>query len=119
MVQSYSTDAGTSSSADPSSSDTPSSSARSWKSFFERTGRRKARPGAWRERMPRKGEGIGRYGMLLRERDEARFERMRLILGFYDQPENVHLPRPPPVKSVMINNLQTLFFTGDVDSYYK
>jgi hypothetical protein len=69
--------------------------------------------------MPRKGDGVGRYGVLLRERDPARFERMRLVLGYYDQPENSHLPRPPPVGRVAVNNLQTLFFTRDVDPYYK
>ncbi len=95
----------------------------SWQAFFERPGRKKApRPDAWRARMPggpRPTTPRGRYGVLLRERDRARFERMRLVLGFYDQPENAGLKRPPPVEAVSVNNLQTLFFTRDVDPYYK
>jgi hypothetical protein len=91
----------------------------SWEAFFERRGRRKARPGAWRERMPGRGEEGGRYGVVLRERDPALFERMRLVLGYYDQPENTHLPRPAAPSTAHVNNLQTLFFTRDIDPYYK
>jgi hypothetical protein len=68
--------------------------------------------------MPRKGVNLGRYGVLLRQHDPERFERMRLVLGYYDLPENAHLRRPPPLRTAMVNNLQTLFFTRDVDAYY-
>lgn len=66
-----------------------------------------------RRRLPRRERykarlpaGFGRYGVHLRKRDPQAFERMRLLLGFYDQPENAHLPRPAPPESVTINNLQ-------------
>ncbi|GBF94519.1 hypothetical protein Rsub_07053 [Raphidocelis subcapitata] len=90
-----------------------------WEAFFERRGRKKARPGAWRERMPGRGAEGGRYGVLLRERDPELFERMRLVLGYYEQPENAHLPRPAAPRTAHVNNLQTLFFTRDIDPYYK
>eukprot|EP00878_Enallax_costatus_P010862 GHUV01011342.1.p1 GENE.GHUV01011342.1~~GHUV01011342.1.p1 ORF type:complete len:125 (+),score=42.96 GHUV01011342.1:2739-3113(+) len=51
--------------------------------------------------------------------DPAAFEQMRLIVGYYDLPENRNKPRPTPPTHVTINNLQTLKFTKDVDSYYK
>lgn len=60
-----------------------------------------------------------RYGPELRERDPAAFERMRLLLGYYDLPANAGQPRPPPPSHAVINNLQALRFTKDVDPYYK
>lgn len=44
---------------------------------------------------------------------------MRLIVGYYDLPENRNKPKPPPPTHVTINNVQTLKFTNDVDPYYK
>jgi hypothetical protein len=44
---------------------------------------------------------------------------MRLITGFYDMPENAHLPKPPPPDSVTISNLQSLRHLEDVDAYYR
>jgi hypothetical protein len=60
-----------------------------------------------------------RYGPELRDRDPAAFERMRLVLGYYDLPKNAHKARPPPPSHVTINNIQSLQFTRDVDPYYK
>ena len=100
----------------------PAAAPSRWQDFF--VPRRAAsanapRPEAWRERLPRKGTGYGRHGVRLRARDAARFERMRLVLGYYDLPENAGLPKPPPPSTATISNLQALFFTDDVDSYYK
>jgi hypothetical protein len=44
---------------------------------------------------------------------------MRLVLGYYDLPKNAHKPRPPSPSHVVINNIQSLQFTRDVDPYYK
>jgi len=76
--------------------------------------------------------------VLLRARDPARFERMRLVLGYYDSPSlfggkgasspaaasKTHggpppPPPPPPPRHATLSLLQTLWFTPDVDPYYK
>eukprot|EP00877_Chromochloris_zofingiensis_P004612 jgi/Chrzof1/14151/Cz08g27020.t1 len=95
------------------------SSASSSKKESEESGARKRKPynpDAWKSRIPK---GQGRLGVKLKEQDPERFEQMRLLLGFYDMPENSHLPKPPPPKSVTISNLQTMWFTDEVDPYYK
>jgi hypothetical protein len=47
-----------------------------------------------------------RYGPQLRDIDPAAFEQMRLVLGYYDLPENRSKPRPPLPTHVTINNMQ-------------
>lgn len=44
---------------------------------------------------------------------------MRLVVGYYDLPQNASKPRPPPPTHVTVNNLQALRYTKDVDPYYK
>eukprot|EP00775_Hariotina_reticulata_P005613 gene5613-5851_t len=44
---------------------------------------------------------------------------MRLVLGYYDLPQNHSKPRPPAPTHVTINNMQTLKYTHDVDPYYQ
>jgi hypothetical protein len=69
--------------------------------------------------------------VLLRARDPARFERMRLVLGYYDPPSLLAGPGgdggsaakkttpPAPPRHATLSLLQTLWFTPDVDPYYK
>jgi hypothetical protein len=77
-----------------------------------RASRRKTRsPDAYKARLP---PGFGRYGSKLLEADPERFERMRVICGFYD---NVSPSQRP--QHVTISNLQTLNFLKDIDPYYK
>eukprot|EP00879_Flechtneria_rotunda_P023901 GHRR01025312.1.p1 GENE.GHRR01025312.1~~GHRR01025312.1.p1 ORF type:complete len:218 (+),score=64.30 GHRR01025312.1:192-845(+) len=71
--------------------------------------------GGYRARLPR----VRKYGAELQDKDPAAFDRMRLVLGYYDLPQNRHKPRPLPPSHVTINNLQTIMFTKDVDPYYK
>lgn len=77
-----------------------------------RSSRRKTRsPDAYKARLP---PGFGRYGSKLLETDPERFERMRVICGFYDTVSPSQRPR-----HVTISNLQTLNFLKDIDPYYK
>jgi hypothetical protein len=77
-----------------------------------RSSRRKTRsPDAYKARLP---PGFGRYGSKLLETDPERFERMRVICGFYD-----NVPPSQRPRHVTISNLQTLNFLKDIDPYYK
>ena len=73
--------------------------------------KRKRKPDAWRTRLP---AGAGRYGTKLSQQRPDQFERMRVILGYYDQIEHHQLP-----KQITINNLQTLCLLDSIDPYYK
>jgi hypothetical protein len=73
--------------------------------------KRKRKPDAWRARLP---PGTGRYGTKLAKQYPSQFERMRVILGYYDHIEDHQLP-----KKITISNLQTLWLLNSIDPYYK
>lgn len=66
------------------------------------------KPDGWTSRVSPK---TGRYATKLKEIDPDKFERMRILLGYYDLPENQHRRGSlPPIKSVTISNLQAIKF---------
>ena len=53
-----------------------------------------------------------RHGTRLFQLDPAGFERMRLVVGYYDLPQNRHRRRPDPPSHVTVNNMQVWVWGG-------